>query len=63
MSKYSRLAEMQKRYKSEWAINISVLLIGKAFDVCHRLSKADSMNGDKVKMALLLRFQFTVEVF
>ena len=63
LERFERFAESHRWNRSDWAINIGALLTGKALDVYYRLSKSDSMNYDKVKSALLHRFEFTIDGF
>ena len=54
---------MRDGTKSNWATSLSALIQGKALDVYSRLSPTDSINYDKLKDALLKRFQITEEGF
>ena len=49
--------------QEEWAIRLSSLLKGKSLETYCRLSQVDSENYDKVKHALLKRFELTQEGF
>ena len=49
--------------KSNWATSLSALIQGNALDLYSRLSPTDSLNYDKLKDALLKRFQLTEEGF
>ena len=42
-----------------WAIKLSVLLTGRAMDVYTRMSDADASDYDKLKKALLTRYNYT----
>lgn len=63
LKRFERFAEYVGWEKSNWATNLSALMQGKALDVYSRLSPTDSLNYDKLKDALLKRFQLTEEGF
>ena len=43
----------------KWAIKLSALLTGKAMNVHTRMSNADTSDYDKLKKALLTRYNYT----
>lgn len=63
LKRFERYAELQEWHEAEWAINLSNLLTGKALDVYYRLSDNDAGNYQKLRSALLHRFEYTVEGF
>ena len=60
---FERFAEARGWNKEDWAINLSALLTGEALTVYGRLSVAESLDYDKVKIALLKRYQLSEEGF
>ena len=54
-----RYAENASWEKDTWAIKLSALLTGRAMDVYSRMSDADASNYDKLKKALLTRYNHT----
>ena len=63
LKRFERFAENAGWDKSNWATSLSALIQDKAVDVYSRLSPTDSLNYDKLKDALLKRFQLTEEGF
>ena len=63
LKSFERFAENAGWDKSNWATSLSALIQDKALDVYSRLSPTDSLNYDKLKDALLKRFQLTEEGF
>ena len=63
LERFERFATCQKWAKEDWAVNLSALLTGKALEVYSRLSVADAEDFDKLKAALLKRYQLTEEGF
>ena len=63
LKRFERFAENAGWDKSNWATSLSALIHGKALDVYSRLSPTDSLNYDKLKDALLKRFQLLEEGF
>ena len=61
--RFERFARAQAWPDSDCATNLSLCLTGEALEVYSRLSPEDSLNYDKLKEALLLRFQLTEEGF
>ena len=54
-----RYAENASWEKDTWAIKLSALLTGRAMDVYTRMSDADASEYDKLKKALLMRYNYT----
>ena len=52
-------AENASWKKDTWAIKLSALLTGRAMDVYTRMSDADTSSYDKLKKALLTRYNYT----
>ena len=56
---FERYAENASWEKDTWAIKLSALLTGRAMDVYTRMSDADANDYDKLKKALLTRYNYT----
>ena len=56
---FERYAENASWEKDTWAIKLSALLTGRAMDVYTRMSDADASDYDKLKKALLTRYNYT----
>jgi len=63
LHRFEIYAKVQKWKLSEWAVYLSALLKGKALEVYARLPEAEITNYDKLKHALLKRFNLTEEGF
>ena len=50
---------MAKWNRSTWAIQLSPLFTGKAVEVYNRLSPEEAMGYERLKVALLIRYDFT----
>ena len=61
--RFERIARAQAWSHEDYATNLSLCLSGEALEVYSRLSPQDSLDYDKLKEALLQRFQLTVEGF
>ncbi len=61
--RFERYATIQKWKKIDWAIYLSALLKGKALEVYSRLPIGEAHDYDKLKLALLKRFQLTEDGF
>ena len=61
LRRFERFADNAKWETSSWATNLGALLTGKALEVYSRLSTSDLSDYDKLKSALLLRFDLTEE--
>ena len=61
--RFERYATAQKWEPDTWATGLSALLQGKALDVYALMPKEDAMNYDKLKVALLKRYELTEEGF
>ena len=57
--RFERYAENASWEKDTWAIKLSALLTGRAMDVYTRMSDADATDYDKLKKALLTRYNYT----
>ena len=56
---FERYTENASWEKDTWAIKLSALLTGRAMDVYTRMSDADTSDYDKLKKALLTRYNYT----
>ena len=56
---FERYAENASWEKDTWAIKLNALLTGRAMDVYTRMSDVDASNYDKLKKALLTRYNYT----
>ena len=61
--RFERYATAQKWEPETWATGLSALLQGKALDVYALMPKEDALNYDKLKVALLKRYELTEEGF
>ena len=61
--RFERYATAQKWEPDTWATGLSALLQGKALDVYALMLKEDALNYDKLKVALLKRYELTEEGF
>ena len=61
--RFERYATVQKWEPDTWATGLIALLQGKALDVYALMPKEDALNYDKLKVALLKRYELTVEGF
>ena len=61
--RFERYATAQKWEPDTWATGLSSLLQGKALDVYALMPKEDALNYDKLKVALLKRYELTEEGF
>ena len=61
--RFERFARAQAWSHEDYATNLSLCLSGEALEVYSRLSPEDSLDYDKLKEALLQRFQLTEEGF
>ena len=57
--RFERYADVVKWNRSAWATQLSPLLTGKAVEVCNRLSPEEAINYERLKVALLERYDFT----
>ena len=57
--RFERYAENASWEKDTWAIKLSALSTGRAMDVYTRMSDADASDYDKLKKALLTRYNYT----
>ena len=63
LQRFERFARAQAWSHEDYATNLSSCLSGEALEVYSRLSPDDSLDYDKLKEALLQRFQLTEEGF
>ena len=61
--RFERYETAQKWEPDTWATGLSALLQGKALDVYALMPKEDALNYDKIKVALLKRYELTEEGF
>ena len=61
--RFERYSTAQKWEPDIWATGLSALLQGKALDVYALMPNEDALNYDKLKVALLKRFELTEEGF
>ena len=61
--RFERYVTAQKWEPDTWATGLSALLQGKALDVYALMPKEDALNYDKLKVALLKRYELTEEGF
>ena len=57
--RFERYASVAKWNRSTWATQLSPLLTGKAVEVYNRLSPEEAMNYERLKVALLERYDST----
>ena len=57
--RFEHYAENASWEKDTWAIKLSALLTARAMDVYTRMSDADASDYDKLKKALLTRYNYT----
>ena len=57
--RFERYAENASWEKDTWAIKLSAILTGTAMDVYTRMSDADASDCDKLKKALLTKYNYT----
>ena len=57
--RFEHYAENASWEKDTWAIKLSALLTGRAMDVYTRMWDADASDYDKLKKALLTRYNYT----
>ncbi|EEC03244.1 hypothetical protein IscW_ISCW001826, partial [Ixodes scapularis] len=61
LKRFEVLAMGQEWPRGKWATALSLCLVGEALKVFGRMSPDDSLDYEKVKMALLQLFRFTTE--
>ena len=61
--RFERYATAQKLEPDTWATGLKALLQGKVLDVYALMPKEDALNYDKLKVALLKRYELTEEGF
>jgi len=63
LNRLEKFAVSQNADKSNWALSLSARLRGRALDVYSMMSKDDVNDYDKLKAALLKRYQLTADGF
>ena len=63
LKSFEKLAALHKWAKTEWPVRIVPLLSGKALEAYSRLSDTDSADYDKIKDAILKRYELTAEAY
>jgi hypothetical protein len=63
LKSFERLLVLHKVHKREWALHLIPLLTGKALEAFSRLSEEDSVEYEKVKKAILVRYELTSEAY
>ena len=63
LKSFEKLVTLHKIDKSEWALRLVPLLTGKALEAYSRLSDDDSRQYDKIKLAILARYELTSEAY
>uniref|UniRef100_A0A131YW51 Reverse transcriptase n=1 Tax=Rhipicephalus appendiculatus TaxID=34631 RepID=A0A131YW51_RHIAP len=61
LQRFERVATGQDWPQEKWGLAVSMCLTGDALTVIGRMTAADSLDYQKVKKALLQRFQFTAQ--
>ena len=61
--KFERYADMAKWNRNTWATQLSALLTGKAVEVYTRLSPEEAVDYERLKVALLVKYDFTERGF
>ena len=59
LSRFDRYATVAGWEKEAWTIRLSPLLSGRALEVYYRLSQDEAMDYERLKLALLKRYDFT----
>ena len=59
IERFERYVSSRKIVRTQWAVELSALLQGKALQVYTRMPVEDALEYDKLKTALLKRFQMT----
>ena len=59
LMRFERYASVAKWNRGAWATQLSPLLTGKAVEVYNRLSSEEAMDYERLKVALLERYDFT----
>lgn len=57
LRRFERYAELQQWPKTTWAMSLSALMKGRALDVYALLTKENALDYDKLKLALLQRYE------
>ena len=63
LGRFERFAESQKWKREHWAMYLSALLKGRALDVYSMMPSEQASNYDRLKDALLKRYQLSADGF
>jgi hypothetical protein len=63
LKSFERLLVLNKVLKRKWALRLIPLLTGKALEAFSRLSEEDSVEYEKVKTGILVRYELTSEAY
>ena len=63
LRRFERFAIVQKWEQNDWATHLSALITGKALDVYSRLAATDAKDYDRLKGAILKRYNYTEDGF
>jgi len=63
LKSFERLLVLHKVHKSEWVLRVIPLLTDKALEAFSRLSEEDSVEYEKVKTAILVRYELTSKAY
>jgi hypothetical protein len=63
LKSFERLLVLHKVHKREWALRLTPLLTCKALEAFSRLSDEDSVEYEKAKTAILVRYELTSEAY
>ena len=63
LNRFEQFATSQRWDPFTWALCLSALLRGRALDVCSMMAKDDVNDYEKLKSALLKRYQLTADGF
>ena len=61
--RFERVAKLHSWSRDEWASTLGTQLTGKALDVYSRMSDEDANDYEKLKEALLIRYEYTEDGF
>lgn len=60
---FEKLANLHKFPKLEWPVRLIPLLTGKALEAYSRLSDGESRDYDRIKAAILTRYELTADTY
>ena len=61
IERFERFTASQHWNREDWAVRLSPLLTGKALQVCTRMHSENAHDYDRLKVALLKRYELTEE--